>query len=279
MIYGIQAQKVIDLQRPDGSWGCFHTLSRPTKERPITTEQALRRLYVLGLTKEDEPIQKALEYMKSCLLGQRQPPDGREKVLNWDVFERHMLSTWIKLFEPDNALALSTAHFWAEIIAHAFQDGAFSPERYAEIYRRRIPVLHKGERLIRLSQFYMVNLLKGMLDPRTEEAFVDHIIHDDEGILYVYGHRIADLPQTFASRQTGQYLAALACLSGYTCAPQKLRFAMDWINSNKNGNGLWDLGPDARDGIYLPLSDSWRKQEDRIRDCTARIEALLYKMR
>jgi hypothetical protein len=41
-------QKILELQHEDGSWGFFHSLSQPTKEQPMTTEQALRRLQILG---------------------------------------------------------------------------------------------------------------------------------------------------------------------------------------------------------------------------------------
>ena len=85
-------QQIIELQHDDGSWGYFHSLSQPTKAQPITTEQALRRLRILGLTKNDEPIKLALQYMRDCLRGNNRPPDRREKVLNWDAFEAHMLA-------------------------------------------------------------------------------------------------------------------------------------------------------------------------------------------
>ena len=38
------ASEIIGLQKDDGSWGYFHTLSNPSKRNPITTEQAIRRL-------------------------------------------------------------------------------------------------------------------------------------------------------------------------------------------------------------------------------------------
>lgn len=44
---------------------------------------------------------------------------------------------------------------------------------------------------------------------------------------------------------------------------------------NKNEKGQWDLGAGAKDGIYFPLSDSWRKQDYRIADCTERITKFL----
>jgi integrase len=267
------------LQHEDGSWGYFHTLSQPTKEQPMSTEQALRRLRILGLTKDDAPVQKALDYMRDVLLGKRQPPDGREKVLNWDAFEAHMVAAWIRLFEQDDDVALPVARMWAEIITLSFADGAFNEDVYATEYRKRIPVLNKGERLIMLPQFYMVNLLKGQLDEDTESRFVDHIINNPGGIYYVNNTKIADLPAVFASRQTSFYLAALEQIAGYSCAGEKLRFAVKWLHGHRYDNGEWDMGASARDGIYFPLSDSWRKQEDRRRDCTVRIEKLLKALR
>ncbi len=62
------AKEILCLQYDEGMWGYFHTLSEPRKH-PVTTEQALRRLQILGYTIDDEPIQKAVEYMNDCLIG------------------------------------------------------------------------------------------------------------------------------------------------------------------------------------------------------------------
>lgn len=45
-------QEIVSLQHEDGSWGLwFHSMGKPTSRFPLTTEQALRRLSILGLTK------------------------------------------------------------------------------------------------------------------------------------------------------------------------------------------------------------------------------------
>ncbi len=51
------SKEIISLQKEEGLWGYFYTLSEP-KKYPITTEQALRRLQILGYTIEDECIRK-----------------------------------------------------------------------------------------------------------------------------------------------------------------------------------------------------------------------------
>ena len=266
---------ILALQHEDGSWGHFHTLRQPAKAQPMSTEQALRRLRALGLSGDDPAIAKALTYMREVLAGKRRPPDRREHVLNWDAFEAHMMAAWIHIFAPDDPLAKPVARLWADLVTRSFAGGAFDENAYAAAYRGRIPTLHAGERLIQLPQFYMVNLLQGELNPNTERRFVDSIIHCPTGIYYVYGFPIADLPPAFASRRASDYLAALEQLVGYTCAPAKLRFAADWLRKNRADTGDWDLGPSSKDGVYFPLSASWRNPADRRRDCTARIEKLL----
>lgn len=78
---GKWAKKIVELQKDDGSWGYFHGLAMPTSQQPITTEQALKRLRVLGYTKDDLVITKSLSYMHDCLAGTKVTPDRREKGL------------------------------------------------------------------------------------------------------------------------------------------------------------------------------------------------------
>ena len=266
--------QIVRLQQPDGSWGCLHSLSRPTKECPITTEQALRRLWVLGLTGEDAPIQRALAYMRGVLAHRIAPPDRREKGLNWDFFEQMILATWIRRFLPRDEQAQAIAALWAGILQSAFAGGTLDPQAYEAAYRQRIPRLHAQERLIGIPQFYMVTLLWEMLDRDTECAFVDYLIHHPGGIYYIYNDRVAEVPPRFDSPRAGSYITALECLSGYRCAPEKLRFAVDWLLSHQREGG-WDLGASAKDGIYFPTSDSWRTAALRQKDCTERITRLL----
>lgn len=272
--------KIIALQHEDGSWGdSFHSLSRSQNSEQMTTEMALRRLHILGLKKNDPPIQKALTYMENCLLGKDRIPDRREKVLNYDAFESMMLATWISIFDPDNIHAKKVSSFWASIITKAFKSGYFNEDTYQLEYRKSIPSLNRNERLIGISQFYMVNLLKSALSKEVEENFIDYILHNPSGIFYIYNAEIANPPSDFNNRNTSYYISALEQIADYTCAKDKLSFVNNWLESFKNKRGKWDMGPTVKDGIYFPISDSWRKIEMRENDCTIRILNLLDKIR
>ena len=76
---GKWANQILEACHDDGMWGNFHTMSRPVTGRPITTEQALRRLYILGYTIEDEVIQRVVDRMVLCVKGEQKIDGYYEK--------------------------------------------------------------------------------------------------------------------------------------------------------------------------------------------------------
>lgn len=126
--------------------------------------------------------------------------------------------------------------------------------------------------------FYHAVLLKDVLSPDTESLFLDYYLTRPDGMYYIYGKQINKPPEVFMSRETSCYLAALEVLAEYGVAKEKLMFAVDWFDKNKDENDQWDFGAKANDGIYFPLSDSWRKEKYRKADCSERVYAFLEKL-
>lgn len=271
------ASEIIELQRDDGSWGYFHTLSNPTKQNPITTEQAIRRLEVLGYTINDEPIIRAVSYMQDCLVGKSTIPDRREKSHNWDIFTELILSTWIRRFTKNDNNANNAAKKWAEIMSTALSKGIYDNGLYIDTYKKVFQLPPKGGRLLDFVNFYPISLVVDLLDDKIALALVDYIIHHKTGIYYIYGEQLSILPSEFKSKEASRYLAAIELLSEYRNlgCKEKLMFVVDWLNINKEYEGYWDMGATVKDGIRFPLSDSWRKRELRIKDCTYRISNLI----
>ena len=58
----------------------------------------------------------------------------------------------------------------------------------------------------------------------------------------------------------------------------QLQFIKKWLKANMTKNNEWDMGNKSKDGINFPLSDSWRLEKDRIKDCTYRIDKLLERL-
>ena len=269
---GKWAQQILQLQDEETMWGDFHSLA-VASESKMTTEQALRRLERLGYTAEDVCRQKALQYMHDCLSGQKRIPDRVEKVHDWNVFLRLILSTGIRRFTREDTLANEVAVQWTEIVTEAFSSGEFDNDAYLAAYRR---VLHpKGGRIMGITSYYPVSLLCDMLDEKTEKAYVRYLLNREDGIYYIYDKKLSELPAAFESREASRYLAAMELLSRYEHARQEIEFVVDWLQAQQDANGKWDMGKTVNDKVYFPLSDNWRKAETRIADCTERIERLI----
>lgn len=274
------AKRILELQKEDGTWGNeFHSLAVPTSRKPLTTEQALRRLKVLGFNIEDEPIRKAVDCMVSCLRGERKIDNYWEKTHDWNLYTKLMLSTWVKIYEPDNEVALNFAKQWANIIEKAFESGVYDNEQFQIAYQEEFYQRAKGPREIDFVSFYPINLLQGLLTKETESHMLDYVINYSKGIYYIYGKPLNQLPEVFQSTETSRYLAAIDILSGYELVREKLNFVVEWLEKNVDENGCWDLGTKVKDNVYFPLSDSWKTAEIRKADCTEKILSIMQRIK
>jgi hypothetical protein len=103
-------------------------------------------------------------------------------------------------------------------------------------------------------------------------------INKPDGIYYSYENSINVLPNDFTSKKASMYLGCIELIAEFDTAKHQLQFVVDWLQKNKNENEKWDMGKNAKDGLYYPLSDDWRKKEKREFDCTYRISNLLQKL-
>lgn len=206
-------RKITDEQLADGSWGRFHTLSTITKD-PVTTEQALKRLYHLGLDRDDEPIKKAISYMEGHLEDKYDFRDYNEKKHDWRLFTHMMAATWLRIFDEDNELALNVAKKRATVLEHTFKDGYYNGDAYIEAYNDILKP-KKGKFVWKIENFYQVSLPKGLLSEDTEKAFVEYITSSDKGIYYIYNKPLSILPPEFMSKETLRFINAYSLIAEF----------------------------------------------------------------
>ena len=275
---GKWTDQLLAARQPDGLWGQFHTLSQPVGGKGITTEQALRRMWILGGTKDDEPVRAVLDRMVQSITGERAIDDYSEKTHDWPLFEKLMLAAWVRILDPQQPDALAVARWWGAIAEAAFADGQYNRARDIEAFAAQRGRRPKSGFETGFPMFYHAALLQGVLSPAAECAFFDYYLAKPDGMYYVYEKTLSRPPEMFASRAASRYLAALEVLAGYGCAREKLAFAVDWLLANRAAAGQWDFGSQANDGVYFPLSDNWRRAEARRADCTERVVRFLSKL-
>lgn len=179
-----RVKDILALQLNNGSWGYFHSLSMPDKY-PMTTEQALRRLKILGLDYNDLCIKNAVSYMERFLQGKEDFPDRKEKLHDWSIFTHLMAAAQIRLLVPSNEAAMGTANKWKDIIEFAFSDYEYSQKLYEEAYTAAFLIKPRGGRLVDFVNFYPLTLLNGLLTKKTECKMLDYVINHSEGIYYI----------------------------------------------------------------------------------------------
>lgn len=275
---GKWAKEILSLVNSEGNWGNFHTLSVPVKGKALTTEQAIRRLYILGYTKDDEVIAKVIKQMEESVKGKRKIDDYFEKKHDWLFFEKLMLASWIRRFDPLNVYALEIAKEWGIIAEKAFASGKYNEVDDVKAFTEWKGRKPKSGFETGFGMLYHAVLLKDILPEETEKAFIDYYLERPEGMGYIYNNKLSALPENFESREASCYLAAIEVLAEYKCAKEKLAFVKDWLYKNMDENGQWDFGSKANDKVYFPLSDSWRDKENRKKDSTERVMKLLSKI-
>lgn len=269
---GKWANQIISMQHPDGSWGCFHTL-RGDSDTPMTTEIALLRLELFGYTAEDKCIKRAIAHMET-LLHTGDLPEGKEKTSDFETFVDLIVAARIRRFTDRCESANEIAGKQAQVITKAFSSGTYSQTDYDECYTQVFGRKPKGGRLIDFVNFYQLSILSGMLDKKTENLMLDYVLRHEGGIYYVYENRLDKVPDEFQSKKASRYLAAIELLARYESGKDKLSFAYDWLKTNQQVDGTWDMGAAAKDGVYFPLSDRWDKTT-RITGSTHRIGKLI----
>jgi hypothetical protein len=245
----------------------------------------LQRLRILGLTKDDEPIKRAIAYMERLLTGEIPDPDRIEKSPNWAVNRPRLIAADILRFDHANSIALEIAKRWVSVMEQACSNGAVDFDVYLSCYLNEfgIPLMKNADKAKKqcgndICNYYPAVMYAGLLTERAENAWLDYLLQYPEGMYYVYGKQLNTPPAEFASKHTSYWLAALEVIAEYRLAPEKLGFVVDYLMQNQLAPGVWDLGQQAKDNIYFPISDSWRKGEDRQHDCTVRIQKLLDKL-
>ena len=278
-----------DAQQADGSWGRLLQTSlttgrhdaraavRRTSKAVNSTDSALLRAFSLGMNHRHPAIVRAITYLERLLSDSAVEPEQNTSIQVNDVERRIRVAGQLRLFDENNPLALQVADRWIQLIMAAFENGAFDELRYRVVFEQIFgqPAAHDSNLAF---SGPVLMLLRGLLPYPVEESYISHIIEEERGIAGVHHHALHHLPLDFPSMETTRFLTALDLLAFYPSAGRFLEDAKTWLWEQLNPAGRWDLGKTGHDGVYLPMSSSWRRPFDREVDSTVRLLLILQRM-
>jgi hypothetical protein len=267
-------------QWTDGTWGRFHTQDSSVKQPFPTTESAITTALDLGLDRHDPVLQKVLAVILDYVDGKTSWPDHPEKhdnPLAWFVWVKHFSAAVLALIDKHHPRLDEYWDLWSEALKSAFRSGEY--DRQSEITalnsllkcRMKNPVpFHKKYPLLILSA--TGNQLSGDL----ERKMLDFVMNAPSGIYYVYGKDISVLP-SIHSRDFWNWCRAHLLLSRFRLWQELSTEAVNWIWAQRSAQGFWDLGSKIyrKPFTSFPLSESWRRPENRIIDSTVEMLGLL----
>jgi len=269
-------------QQADGTWGRFHTRDTRLKQPFPTTEIAITIALDTGLDKNDPIVHKALGRILDYVDGKTSWPDPAEKhdnPLAWLVWVQHFSAAVVAQIDQYHPSLGKFWSLWAEALKAAFHSETYDRKREIEALntllkcRMKDPVpFHKKYPLLILSA------TDQRLPERLERMLLSFVMNSPTGIYYVYDRKISLLP-AIHSKGFWSWVRAQKMLSRFRLWRELSEDAVNWIWDQRTKEGFWDSGSKTARMPYssFPLSESWRRPENRIIDCSVELLTLLSK--
>lgn len=264
-------------QHPDGGWGRFHTRNYSIPQKTPTTEAGVARAVALGLNAQHPVLARAADYIAGILRGEMRFPDRAEKNDLWSTAVALFSGSKLAEFAANYPALDPVWDLWLEILSRTFREGQHSAEAEQEAHDEFTGASSVKDTYLALGTKYHLSLLGGRVEripPAVERAFMEWIWHRAKGIGYL------DVPLHCEGRgltkgKLERWFVSHEILSRFPSWRRLAGDAMHWLWTQRNDDGLWDFGPRVLWSNVLPLSDSWRRQQNRVLDHSTRALALL----
>ena len=122
-------KKLVDEQRPDGSFGRFHTMNSKLKQKIPTTQAAAWIMYENLLTRNNEICNKTCLYMERLLNDLTQWPDAWEGNKYFKPAVPLFITSSLSLFGSGDEQYKAVCNIWVNILISAFETGEYSKEK------------------------------------------------------------------------------------------------------------------------------------------------------
>lgn len=265
-------------QEEDGGWGRFHSMDSKAKRKIKTTEFGVRRGLALGLNAADPIFRNTVRYLSRLLEGSVNFPDPPERNDQWRIGVQLFAAATLAKIQPDLPILDELWNLWANIAHRTLASGAYDPDAEIRAHCELTGASVKNSYLV-LNNQYTLSLLGSRatrLPNNVEKALVAWVWHKEDGVRYL-GVALHSPPRHLIHGTLDRWFTSLELLSCFQSWCEFAKDVIDWLWVQRNQEGFWDFGPRASMSFYFPLSESWRKKQNRQYDYSTRVLALLRK--
>lgn len=263
-------------QRPDGSWGRFHSRDSRSKQRIITTEFGVARGLALGLDASHPTFCRVVDYLAELLIGDIEFPDRAERNDRWPLGVQLFTAATLAQLKPNQPFLDAAWDLWVEIATRTFVDGRYDSEAEIQAHHELTGASVKDSYLL-LNNKYTLRLLSarwGELPENLGVQLLRWVWELPQGVRYM-GVPAAKFPVDAHPSGIDRWFDTHELLSCFPIWRDSADGVIDWLWSQRGKDGLWDFGPRVQSSHYFPLSASWRSSLNRKFDWTTRVLVLL----
>jgi len=261
---------------PDGTWGRFHTRDSGLKAPFPTTETAIAAALDSGLDARGPFLGKTLEAVERYATGKAHwpdPPEKHDNPLAWPIWERHFAAAVLSEMDPDHELLPPLKSLWIESLRDSFKAGPY--DRGAEIGSLNRLLACRMKDPVPFHRKYPLLILSSSgesLPAGLERAALSHVMTSREGVYYVCDGPLAP-PRAIADRRSWSWVRAHRLLSRFPLWRRMASAAMNALWAQRGRAGFWASGKGVPKKPYtaFPLSESWRRAENRVIDCSVEL--------
>jgi len=122
-------KKLLDGQRPNGSFGRFHTMDSKLKQKIPTTQAAVWLMYDNSFTRENEICENTCLYMERLLNDLSLWPDEWEKNKWFKPAVPLFIASSLALFDSKDKKYKEICDIWINLLVSAFETNDYSAEK------------------------------------------------------------------------------------------------------------------------------------------------------
>lgn len=256
---------VLEEQNIQGNWGRFHTSNSKVKSKYPTTEYALKYLYYLGLRRGDEPIDRACSYMEFLLNNKEHWSDAWESNRWFGAGVDLFIMSSLSQFGSDEAYYQKALSNWIQVLESSFRSGEYNSKDCNETAKRLLGVdIHDsyiGLNSIKTITLFAFNEAKIPKDLKIK--YINWLYTYPKNIFYMSVNLSNCQFDYLVDGELTDWVLVMGLLSKFDGFIDVFYKEIDELSFRIQPYGLWDLGNAFK---KFKISDSWRKEQDRLID-------------
>jgi len=254
-------------QKPNGSWGRFHSQDSSAKQKYPTTENAVLLLKYLAIGRGNNIIESACNYMEKLLSDLSLWPDAWEKNKWFKLAVPLFIASKLTMFGSNHPDFMEVCKIWVKILKSSFASNKYNGKETDFIALENIGVQIDGSYigLNSINSILLFSYNTNLIPVEIQMKYIKWLHYNPNNICYTATSLNKNLNE-LSGNKLYDYLRIMMLLSKFNGYADEFSHEIKWLENQCGKDGYWDFGNKINSN--LKLSDNWRLEMNRKIDNT-----------